>query len=277
MPSKYFSNKLRPFPRKNSKQTFHLDKSHERFYELSFREGIVYAWNKFRTDLGEGVFSYDDLEKAKATIFIEAIELIMNNPSTREKVTVNLNSFAQERHFVRAAKIGANEEVTFDRFLPKAEKMTSANRFSPKGIEWLYLGFDYYIERAQKCCYSEVRATDKSNVKYCEFRYSGRNCNVINLSIADEKTLDDICSPYGTSYDAAGYLIAELYFKILSQEIFLPVDSKDKDLEYAPFHCMSAYFKSLGFDGIIYKSTVSDVGKNLVMFDKISFLPERIF
>ena len=58
------------------------------------------------------------------------------------------------------------------------------------------------------------------------------------------------------------------YAKMLSEQIFVPVDANDKKLMYAPFHCMAQYFLSLGYSGIIYKSTVFDKGKNLVLFDK---------
>lgn len=39
---------------------------------------------------------------------------------------------------------------------------------------------------------------------------------------------------------------------------------------------MSMYFKSLGYDGIIYKSTVSNLGKNIVLFNKQYFKPKYI-
>lgn len=275
MASKYFSNKNITIPRKTSNHTFPL------FIEHDAPEGGIEAirdtWNELRSDLSSGVFAYNDLESAMSARFLKVLNQLLSYDPVREKVTVDLNFFAKSKHFVRAAKISTGEKVDFDRFIPKADKMTSANRFSPKGIEWLYLGFDRYISDAKKCCYAEVRASDDNNVKYCEFIYAAENHKVINLTKADGKSWEEITQPYGNIETATASFVSDIYFKLLSQEIFLPVDSKNKDLEYAPFHCMAAYFKALGFDGIIYKSTVSDVGKNLVMFDKISFLPERIF
>ena len=58
------------------------------------------------------------------------------------------------------------------------------------------------------------------------------------------------------------------YCKLLSDQIFIPVETNNKSLMYAPFHCVAQYFLSLGYKGIIYKSTVFDKGKNLVLFDK---------
>jgi hypothetical protein len=68
----------------------------------------------------------------------------------------------------------------------------------------------------------------------------------------------------------------ELYMRLLSEEIFKPIHTLNKELEYAPFQLMGNYFKSLGYKGIIYKSTVSNYGKNIVVFDKNSFMPRNI-
>lgn len=275
MASKYFTHSHIAMPRKTSNRTFSFN------FEPDAPEGGVEAiritWNELRSDLASGIFAYNDLESAMSTCFLKVLNRLLSYDHVREEVTVGLNFFAKSKHFVRAARIRADEKVDFDRFLPKAEKMTSANRFSPKGIEWLYLGFDRHIGDAKKCCFAEVRAATESNVKYCEFKYTTQGHKVINLTKADKKSWEEISKPYGNAETASAAFVSDIYFKILSQEIFLPVNSQDKDLEYAPFHCMAAYFKSLGFDGIIYKSTVSDVGKNLVMFDKVSFLPEHIF
>lgn len=57
------------------------------------------------------------------------------------------------------------------------------------------------------------------------------------------------------------------YARMLSSQIFVPVET-NKTYMYAPFHCMAYYFQSLGYDGIAYSGTVSDKGKNLVLFNK---------
>ena len=59
------------------------------------------------------------------------------------------------------------------------------------------------------------------------------------------------------------------YSKLLSEQIFEPIDdSADKGIMYAPFQTMTQYYISLGYSGIIYGSTVSEVGRNIVFFDK---------
>lgn len=41
----------------------------------------------------------------------------------------------------RGAKLKALETVSYDRFMPKAEFINEDNRFSPVGVEWLYLAW----------------------------------------------------------------------------------------------------------------------------------------
>ncbi|WP_235899033.1 RES family NAD+ phosphorylase [Peptostreptococcus porci] len=65
------------------------------------------------------------------------------------------------------------------------------------------------------------------------------------------------------------------YTKLLSEQIFVPIsDTDDKTLMYAPFQTMAQYYISLGYSGIVYGSTVSKVGKNIVLFDKTIACPD---
>lgn len=60
-----------------------------------------------------------------------------------------------------------------------------------------------------------------------------------------------------------------IYSKLLSEQIFKPLnDCDDRSIMYAPFQTMAQYYVSLGFSGIIYESTVSRSGRNIVMFNK---------
>lgn len=64
-----------------------------------------------------------------------------------------------------------------------------------------------------------------------------------------------------------------VYARLLSKQIFVPVETEDKELMYSPFQCMAQYFLSLGYAGIIYSSTVFSEGKNVVLFDKDAATP----
>ena len=66
---------------------------------------------------------------------------------------------------------------------------------------------------------------------------------------------------------------AYTYARLLSKQIFVPVETEDKELMYSPFQCMAQYFLSLGYAGIVYSSTVFPEGKNVVLFDKDAASP----
>ena len=64
------------------------------------------------------------------------------------------------------------------------------------------------------------------------------------------------------------------YIKLLSEQIFLPLEDTDnKELLYAPFQCVAQYFLSKGYAGIKYKSTVCTGAKDIVLFDKTMAAP----
>lgn len=120
---------------------------------------------------------------------------------------------------------------------------------------------------------------------------------IVDLTIADDKSyeqLNHMLESYGNAQVKKGVKIAKIlgrvpqysvnktefkriftewavytYSKLLSEQIFEPIDdSADKGIMYAPFQTMAQYYRSLGYSGIIYGSTVSEVGRNIVLFDK---------
>lgn len=245
--------------------------------DVGARESVQKKWDELRKKLENMDFNFNDKEEIKKIPFINVLHRFLEYENVKELVTVELKYFAKSKSFIRAVKVNSDEIITTDRFLPRSDKMQSSNRFSPKDIEWLYLGFDRYVRDAKQCCFAEVRARPEDNVKYCKFKYCNGTHKVIDLTKGIQKELDAIHISKGKAVEEeVETFFLEFYLKILAEEIFLPVNSNDKDREYAPFHTMAKYFISLGYDGIIYKSTVSDVGKNIVMFNKESFLPEKI-
>ena len=63
------------------------------------------------------------------------------------------------------------------------------------------------------------------------------------------------------------------YAKMMSKNIFVPIDTDDKKLVYAPFQTLAMYFIREGFDGIAYSSTVCPNAKNIVLFNKYFAVP----
>lgn len=264
-------------------------------------ETIKRTWNELGLALANKEFSYNDLESALKTTYLRVFDDLLTN--CHELFDVKFGKLmSDESCFARAARIAAEDETDYERFIPKSKYITSANRFSPAGVEWLYLAFgseDLYdgeLLTAERCALCECRAQKNDNFVICKFAGNNvfENAIIVDLTIADEKTYDDINSEF--EQESLKYIddqimkilytgqkvpertpeierviktwAATTYSKLLSQQIFVPVDSSDRELVYAPFQCMANYFMSKGYSGIVYSSTVYPNGRNIVLFDK---------
>lgn len=194
--------------------------------------------------------------------------------------------------FYRASKLSDNEKdslIQAERMLPNKEYISESNRFSPEGVEWLYLAMskdeDHTI--ARNCCLYECKAEKNNIYAMCEFEIADtiKDKLVVDLTIANDLTYNDIeneikniGNKIKAHYDNRklknnlkkhiSKQLLLLFAKMINEEIFKPVEKADKKTKYLPFQCLAQYFQSLGYDGIIYKSTVYDMGKNIVLFDK---------
>ena len=177
-----------------------------------------------------------------------------------------------------------SEVPNYERFIPKKEFIKNDNRFSPPGVEWLYLAIGKENDIHQ-CSQNECRAEKGNRFGFCHFTFddSCSDLKLVDLSIADCISYDELnlkLENYSLKQVKKGIIEDEFkqfftkwlvytYTKLLSDQIFEPLsDTDDKSKMYAPFQTMAQYYISLGYSGIIYGSTVSSVGKNMVLFDK---------
>lgn len=271
---KYFNNsKIRPIRQRKISVKFNLEED----ALAGGRTAIQQTWTELQNDLISKKYNYTDADSVKKSNFLGVLNQLLEYEEVQKKVTIDLKYFAKSKIFLRAARIRSEEIVNKQRFIPNADKMTMSNRFSPIGVEWLYLAFDKYLVNAKSCCLAEIRANENDNVKYCKFLYNAVDKKVIDLTISDKKSWEEICEKTSNEAESSTIqFLLETYCKLLSEELFVPVNSNEKEYKYIPFHCMAQFFINKGYSGIIYKSTVSSFGKNLVMFDKSSFIPTEI-
>ena len=262
-------------------------------------------WDTFRSDLANGRFKYDDIKKAKIkTDFMASFDDIFSN--CHKYFDSSLSAvLSRPTVTVRAGKLMTDDpEPTYSRFIPDKKYITEHNRFSPPGVEWLYLSIGN-LEDAEMCALKECRASDGDKFGLCEFRLNEKYAerSLVDLTIADGLKYDEINSQFeaGVACVANRVLLKSIneikyrgypskpngteieklfvkwaaftYAKLLSREIFLPVETEDKELMYSPFQCMAQYFLSYGYEGIVYSSTVFPKGKNVVIFDKYAANP----
>ena len=239
-------------------------------------------WESFKNALVTKAISYDDTDKAKEEIFLKVFDDLFKN--THSLVELDIADIYGVYPLYRAVKLSDNEIPDYPRFIPDASKGGSNNRFSPEGIEWLYLGISNgksSEEELKTGCIKEIKPNNGDRVAICKFdvnrkfhKNQKRNY-VIDLTITDSTTYDELnknLEELGRSQslrqNEIKKWVASTYMKMLSSEIFVPLSSVDTSIEYLPFQCLAKYFERHNLRGIIYKSTVHEKSRNIVLFDK---------
>lgn len=255
------------------------------------------TWSEFRECLANGLFSYDEIEKAKKQTFLKVYDDLFQKHSGIDHKTIALKDLKAK--LIGRGTILKNDEVpNYERFLPKEEYIKEDNRFSPPHVEWLYLaiGDDNDIH---ECAQAECRVKKGNRFGFCHFQLDAKynECKLVDLTIADDVSyaeINETLEEYGQAQVKKGIKIAKAlgfvpqmstnkkefeelftrwgvytYTKLLSEQIFEPLNVCDnKAIAYAPFQTMAQYYILLGYSGIVYGSTVCPAGKNIVLFDK---------
>lgn len=249
------------------------------------------SWEEFRQVLADKKFNYKEVDKAKEITFLKQLDDMFTYSNNQKNIPTKLQYIAKSSNLCRATKLSEEEKkdknkITYSRFKPDQKNHPSINRFSPVGIDYLYLAIRFGKFKSTKSlfncleqtCLNEIRAEKGQTIAFCKFKINKDSDykKVIDLTIADNKTYDDLlggmlrsCAWRNADKEKiVNDFCRRIYFKLISEELFIPVKTEDPNIEYAPFHCLAYYFTSLGYDGIIYKSTVYDKGKNIVLFNK---------
>ena len=256
-------------------------------------KAIEAKWESLRQDLKSGKYKFDDINSAKRSKFLSEFDSLITDEDGKAWLTKPINEIFNQACVFRGTIIRDNEsDPDYNRFIPNAKYIKDDNRFSPKGVDWIYLAVGFPqdkngLKKAKKCSEKECRAQKGNRFALCEFQAKELDVKIIDLTIGENWNPEsqrlefrkrikkakrnnpfDLNpeSPINNSIFQKN-LIAT-YAKIMSKQLFVPLTSNDKSLIYAPFHCLASYFKSLGYGGILYQSTVYDKGKNLVLFDK---------
>ena len=181
--------------------------------------------------------------------------------------------------------VGVNEDIElnfYQRMIPHPDYVKNHNRMNPPGEAFIYLGVipikkgkSEEIEKKFILKTIEAELRIKRGDFYTSARFESDSDKNIFDVVGDQSLPIDI-------YELAEILrkkspkersriTALFYFNLFNNDkIFKPVNSSENDVrarEYAPFQLLAIYFRSKGYAGIKYRSTVHKEGTNVVIFN----------
>lgn len=154
------------------------------------------------------------------------------------------------------ARIRTGDEIyEIEKMGAPPKRLSSHGRANPAGIPYLYLG-------------------SKPETAAAEIRpHTGEIACVADFTIPDIQAVDlrhprKLVSPFILEdASAIGQLRADLPFlERLGEELTRPVLPSGAAIDYIPSQFLCEFIKKSGFDGVVYRSSVSD-GINLALFD----------
>jgi RES domain-containing protein len=221
-----------------------------------------------RPEILEGIFLYD--------VFADSVRTdqryFRNHPSEvfLEKVAASIGDrdreISKDSIFWRARLGGKKELVTGDGFrfeedrphLPDGMKpisnWQSEGRANPRGIPYLYLA------STRNTALAEVRPWIGSNITVSRFKIE-RDLRVVDCSKHhSSKALRALVRDEALGREDGMWIAIDRAFAT-------PVTREDESGLYIPTQIIAECFKHRGYDGILYKSLLSDDGYNLALFD----------
>ena len=199
-------------------------------------------WEKLRDEL-----MYHNRYFPEATIDLDRLEALLS-PLTLDPT--KFRPYGTEREFKRVIRLYSRPNGG------SSQRIASHGRANPAGIPYLYLG------STQGTAISELRPHTGEMVCVADFTTPP------NLKLVDLRSPRKMVSPFLLE-DAAdiGRMRSDLPFlERLGDELTRPVVPQSAAIDYTPSQYLCEFIKKRGYEGVIYRSSVSD-GMNLALFD----------
>lgn len=165
--------------------------------------------------------------------------------------------FYRVRKMDRASAENPGGMDLYKEMAPAPVEFAVSNRMSPAGISYLY------VAGQPETAYEECRLQGGDCAFMAKF-VAKCELNILDLS---QKVNSCWCeSIFSKNYNHDMLWIND-FLNQFEDEISRPIDpNKDKSYEYAATQIVAEYVRFLGYDGIKYRSSVSDSGINYVFF-----------
>jgi hypothetical protein len=137
-----------------------------------------------------------------------------------------------------------------------SKRMATYGRANPIGIPYLYLSSN------PETAVAEVRPHTGETACVADFTVSKP------MTLVDLRNPRELVSPFVLAHaNAIGQMRADIPFlEKLGDELTRPVLPRSAAIDYIPSQYLCEFIKKNGYDGVVYRSSVSD-GINLALFD----------
>ncbi len=187
----------------------------------------------------------------------------LKNPLDLEKLKSLFKHFQKDlpkgKKYYRARISDNPKGYPIEKMGNPPNELAKSGRANPNGISYLYLANDITTTLY------EIRASLFDYVTIGKFRLE-ENISVVNLSrytydvfrLAELESLEEV-------------MIHGSFIDKLEQELSKPRRRNDSELDYLPTQYLSELIKSMGFDGIEFKSSLYSEGTNIAVFNPKKF------
>ncbi|WGD37492.1 RES family NAD+ phosphorylase [Lysinibacter sp. HNR] len=186
------------------------------------------------------------------------------DPMDMDRIKNLLNYLIAQQYLIENQRWYRARLMNSDVVYPLAEMgapprhLARHGRANPAGIPYLYLG------STPATAVAELRPHTGEHACVAEFTLSGSG-----LKFADLRDPRGLTSPLIGDESDVIRLRADLSFlERLGEELTRPVQPSGAPYEYIPTQYLCEFMKTCGFDGVLYRSSVSnDNGINLALFN----------
>ena len=150
-----------------------------------------------------GNLQYDEVNKAKKITFLKVYDDLVRNNNGIRYLTKPLGDI-RKYSIGRGTKLNVDESIDYERFIPKKEYIKEDNRFSPPGVEWLYLALGSR-DSVQNVAKREIKILSGERFGFCYFILDKTfdEKKVVDLTVVNKVEFDVINSAleeYGQNY-----------------------------------------------------------------------------
>lgn len=201
---------------------------------------------------------------------VESWARLKEDVRRQRRFLADYDEFSQYAYLTAEAELKRGDRLYRARILPNVvtkykkkemgcppPELATAGRANPAGISYLYLSAD------ERTTYYEVRASYLDRLSIGTFKVER------DLRIVDFDTKVSLYFVYTDGENLVSAIVGKLILDEISRDMSRPIRRYDSEQEYIPTQMICEYCKLIvGADGVSFKSSVYDSGRNYVIFDK---------